>query len=338
MWEGAGVSPGCLGKFACWLGSVALVIHAIIAALFHRIADDTYKMFDDFISFDIAVNGVRIHGVRTDVHHARPTILLLHGYPQSHMIWHRVAPQLARTFNVVATDLRGYGASEKPAGVPDHSNYSKREMARDQIEVMRALGVDRFFVCAHDRGARVAHRMAMDHPKAVKKLVLLDVSPTLAMYEQTSMEFARGYWWWFFLIQPAPFPEKLITAAPEVYLKKKIGYGFAGLAPFSDEAYASYLANVSDFATVHGMCEDYRASATIDLEHDRADRAAGRFMEMPVRALWGEHGIVHRCFKPLDDWARVAREVSGGTVPGGHYIPEELPHVLVQEIRAFFDH
>jgi haloacetate dehalogenase len=293
-------------------------------------------MFNDFDHIEIPTSsGVTIRGVM-DGRSKGPPLLLLHGYPQSHLIWHRVAPILAKRFTVIATDLRGYGASDKPAGSADHSNYSKRTMANDQVEVMRSLGFTQFFLCAHDRGARVAHRMAMDHPNSVHRLMTLDIAPTLAMYEQTTMEFAKSYWWWFFLIQPAPFPETLITAAPEVYLKKKIGYGSAGLKPFTDETYAAYLSYVSDHATVHGMCEDYRAAATIDLEHDRADRDAGKKLVMPLRALWGEHGVVNRCFKPLEDWRRVATNVSGGTVPGGHYIPEELPDVLIDEINRFF--
>lgn len=294
-------------------------------------------MFPHFHSFAHETSGgVTIRGVHSEFMRERPALLLLHGYPQSHLIWHRVAPVLAQGFNVVAPDLRGYGTSDKPAGLPDHSNYSKRVMAQDQVEVMRALGFEKFYVCAHDRGARVAHRLAMDHPTAVTKLMTLDISPTLAMYEQTSMAFAKSYWWWFFLIQPSPFPETLITAAPETYLKKKIGYGRAGLTPFTDETYAAYLSYVSDWATVHAMCEDYRAAASIDLVHDREDRGAGRKLTVPLRALWGEHGVVHQCFKPLDDWRAVATEVSGGPVPGGHYIPEELPDLLVAEVDSFF--
>jgi haloacetate dehalogenase len=237
---------------------------------------------------------------------------------------------------VIATDLRGYGASSKPVGRADHANYSKREMARDQVEVMRQLGFDSFYLCGHDRGGRVSHRLAMDHPHAVRKMALLDISPTLAMYEQTSMDFARSYWWWFFLIQPTPFPESMVAGAPEAYLKKKIGWGHAGLKPFTEETYAAYLSYVSDPATMHAMCEDYRAAASIDLEHDRVDRDAGRKINCPTLALWGEFGVVNRCFKPLADWSRVAMDVRGHTVPCGHYIPEEVPTQLVEELSAFF--
>jgi haloacetate dehalogenase len=298
-------------------------------------------MFTNFKRFSLNVDkaqrdddDITIHGV---IGGSGPPLLLIHGYPQSHLIWHRVAPILGESFTVIATDLRGYGASSKPIGLPDHSNYSKRAMARDQVDVMRKLGFDSFYLCGHDRGGRVAHRLAMDYPAQVKKLVTLDISPTLAMYEQTTMEFARSYWWWFFLIQPTPFPESMVAAAPETYLKKKIGWGHAGLSAFTDETYAAYLSYVSDAATMHAMCEDYRAAATIDLEHDRADRDAGKKIECPMLALWGEHGVINRCFKPLDDWRRVARNVEGHTVPSGHYIPEEIPALLIQELTAFYE-
>ena len=290
-------------------------------------------MFNGFTQKRLYANGVEIHALMAGT---GPPLLLLHGYPQSHLIWHRVAPELAQHFTVVASDLRGYGLSEKPAGLPDHSNYSKRTMAQDQVEVMRQLGFDWFFLCGHDRGGRVAHRLAVDHPRAVKKLMLLDISPTLSMYEQTSMEFARLYWWWFWLIQPAPFPENMVAGAPENFLRKKIGWGHGGLTPFTEETFAAYLSYVSDPATMHAMCEDYRAAASIDLEHDRADRAAGRRITCPVNVLWGEFGVVNRCFKPLVDWRQVADDVCGRTLPGGHYIPEQVPAELLQEIMAFF--
>ena len=289
--------------------------------------------FTGFSERRLQANGVDIHA---RVGGSGPPLLLLHGYPQSHLIWHRVACDLADRFTVVATDLRGYGHSGKPAGLPDHANYSKRTMALDQVEVMRHLGFPKFAICGHDRGARVGHRLAVDHPDAVTKLMLLDIAPTLAMYEQTTMEFARSYWWWFWLIQPAPFPETMVAGAPEVYLKKKIGWGHAGLSPFTQDTYAAYLAYVSDPETMHGMCEDYRAAASIDLEHDRADRGAGRMIGCPVRVLWGEFGTVNRCFRPLDDWRRVATDVTGWTLPCGHYIPEEAPDALLREMLSFF--
>ena len=290
-------------------------------------------MFEGFIQKKLRVNSVAIN---TLVNGDGPPLLLLHGYPQSHLIWHRVAPELAKHYTVVATDLRGYGDSEKPVGLGDHSNYSKREMARDQVEVMRQLGFDSFYLCGHDRGGRVGHRLAVDHPGAVRRMMLLDISPTLTMYEQTSMEFARAYWWWFFLIQPAPFPETMIAAAPETFLQKKIGWGHAGLSAFTPETYAAYLANVSDPSTMHAMCEDYRAAASIDLEHDRADRAVGKKIGCPIHVIWGEHGVVNRCFKPIEDWRQVAGDVRGGTLPCGHYVPEEVPEALLVAMLAFF--
>lgn len=290
-------------------------------------------MFPNFTNHQLRVNGVEINTV---IGGRGPPLLLLHGYPQSHLIWHRVVEELATRFTVVATDLRGYGASEKPVGLDDHSNYSKREMAKDQVAVMRKLGFESFNLCGHDRGARVSHRLAVDYPEAVKRLMLLDISPTLAMYEQTTMEFARAYWWWFFLIQPTPFPESMIAAAPETYLRKKIGWGHAGMSAFTPETYAAYLSFVSDPATMHAMCEDYRAAASIDLEHDRADREAGKKIACPVYVIWGEHGVVNRCFQPIADWQRVADDVRGRTLPCGHYIPEEAPEALLVEMREFF--
>ena len=290
-------------------------------------------MFPGFTPRRLQVNGIHLHTLTGG---AGPPLLLLHGYPQSHLIWHRVADELARHYTVVITDLRGYGLSDKPPGQADHANYSKRTMAQDQVQAMRQLGFPSFFLCGHDRGARVSHRLAVDHPDAVKKLMLLDISPTLTMYEQTTMDFARSYWWWFWLIQPAPFPESMVAGAPETYLKKKIGWGHAGLTPFTDETYAAYLSYVSDPATMHGMCEDYRAAASIDLEHDRADRDAGRRIACPVNLLWGEFGVVNRCFKPLSDWRAVADDVRGRSLPCGHYIPEEVPRELLDEMKAFF--
>lgn len=290
-------------------------------------------MFAGFTTSRLRANGVEIN---TLIGGSGPPLLLLHGYPQSHLIWHRVAPELARHYTVVATDLRGYGASDKPVGLKDHSNYSKREMAKDQVEVMRQLGFDTFYLCGHDRGGRVSHRLTIDHPDAVKRVMLLDISPTLTMYEQTTMEFARSYWWWFFLIQPTPFPEAMIAAAPDIFLRKKIGWGFGGLSAFTAETYAAYLSGVSDPATMHGMCEDYRAAASVDLDHDRVDRDAGQKISCPVNVLWGEHGVVNRCFKPIEDWQCVATDVRGKALPSGHYIPEEVPEALLAEMMAFF--
>jgi len=267
---------------------------------------------------------------------AKPPLLLLHGFPQTHALWHRVAERLRRTFTLVMPDLRGYGDSDKPETPADHSGYSKRTMAQDAVELMRGLGHERFFVCGHDRGGRVAHRLALDHPAAVGALMLLDISPTLTMYERTTMEFARLYYHWFFLIQPAPLPEQLIGAAPSFYLRTKLGgWGSEGMSLFDPRALAEYERCFDDPTAIHAMCEDYRAAATIDLTHDRDD--ASRRVECPVRVLWGERGVVHRLFTPLADWqAKCAGEVTGRAVPSGHYIAEEVPALLAEEIETFF--
>lgn len=289
-------------------------------------------MFEGFVTHRIDHDGVPIHAV---VGGEGPPLLLLHGHPQTHVIWHKVAGELARHFTVVATDLRCYGDSGKPAGLPDHSNYSKRVMAADQLAVMRALGFEHFSVMAHDRGARVAHRLAVDHPQAVRRLVTLDIAPTLAMYAQTNEAFARAYYHWFFLIRPAPFPETLIEADPALYLRQTMGSRSAGLAPFTDAALAEYLRCLQQPGSAHGLCEDYRASAGIDLEHDRADIAAGRMIECDMLALWGADGAVGKCFQPLEEWRRVARHVTGHALPCGHYIAEEIPARLLEEVLPF---
>lgn len=264
-----------------------------------------------------------------------PPLLLLHGHPQTKAIWHKVASVLARSFTVIASDLRGYGDAGKPQGLPDHSTYNKREMARDQVALMQHLGFERFSLVGHDRGGRVGHRLAMDFPGVIQKMMLLDISPTLAMYEQTTMAFARAYWHWFFLIQPAPLPERLIGADPEFYLREFIGMRSAGMGPFTPDTWAEYLRAITDPACVHAMCEDYRAAATIDLEHDRADRDAGKKLACPLRVLWGKQGVIEQCFDPLTDWSRVAESVSGRALDCGHYIPEEAPEALLEEIEQF---
>ncbi|MDM0110615.1 alpha/beta hydrolase [Variovorax sp. J22R133] len=264
-----------------------------------------------------------------------PPLLLLHGHPQTHAIWHKVAPALAQRFTVVAADLRGYGDSSKPPGDADHANYAKRTLANDFISLMRHLGFTQFDVLAHDRGARVAHRLAVDHPQAVRRLVTLDIAPTVAMYEQTSEAFARAYWHWFFLIQPAPLPERLIEADPKAYIRDVMGRRSAGLSPFDPRALAEYERCIALSGAAHGVCEDYRAAAGIDLEHDRADRDAARLVQQPMLALWGAQGVVHKCFKPLEEWQKAARDVRGQPLPCGHYIAEEAPDVLLEHVLPF---
>jgi haloacetate dehalogenase len=277
------------------------------------------------------------HGVRIRVRFGGrgAPLLFLHGHPQTHAIWHKVAPALAERFTLVLADLRGYGDSSKPAGAADHANYSKRVMACDMLRVMQSLGHSRFNVLAHDRGARVAHRLAVDHAQAVQRLVLLDVAPTLAMYEQTSETFARAYWHWFFLIQPAPLPERLIEADPAAYVRDVMGRRSAGLAPFDPRALAEYQRTLALPGTAHGICEDYRASAGIDLEHDRADRERNIRLGVPLLALWGRDGVVHRCFRPLEEWQRIAEDAQGGPLPCGHYIAEEAPDALLAVALPF---
>ncbi len=265
-----------------------------------------------------------------------PALLMLHGFPQTKAIWHRVAPELSKHYSVVIADLRGYGASSKPHGQADHSTYSKRSLAADQHAVMQALGHKQFFLLGHDRGGRVSHRLAVDFPQSVTKLMVLDISPTLSMYENTTMAFAKGYWHWFFLIQPEPVPETLIGANPEYWLKNHMGR-HAGTGIFDPGCWAEYLAAASNPHSMHAMCEDYRAAATIDLVHDRADRIEGKKLAMPIRVLWGEYGLVNQCFTPIEDWKRVAaNEVTGRHLPSGHYIPEECAEELTQEVKAFF--
>ncbi|MFM0594675.1 alpha/beta fold hydrolase [Paraburkholderia dilworthii] len=289
-------------------------------------------MFADFIDASAKVDGIRINAIRGG---NGPALLLLHGHPQTHAIWHKVAPTLARHFTVIAADLRGYGDSGKPPGAHDHSNYSKRRMAADQVALMQAQGFSEFAVIGHDRGGRVAARMALDHPQAVTKLVTLDVAPTLAMYEQTSFAFARAYWHWFFLVRPAPFPETLIRADADLYLKQTIGARSAGLAPFTADAYGEYLRCLSDPATAHGICEDYRASISIDLDHDRASLDEGRKIKCEFLALWGAQGVIEQCFEPLAEWRQWSAQVSGEALPCGHYIPEEAPELLLERVLPF---
>ena len=291
-------------------------------------------LFPNFDSHAIEVNGLKIMARKGGS--GRP-LLLLHGHPQTHAIWHRVAQQLAKSFTVIMTDLRGYGDSSKPQGLHDHSNYSKRSMALDQIEVMRHFGFSEFDVLAHDRGARVAHRLALDHPKAVKRLVLLDIAPTLAMYEKTSNQFARSYWHWFFLIQPAPMPERLIEADPAAYVRDVLGRRSAGLAPFDPRALAEYVRCLQLPGSAHGLCEDYRASATIDLVHDQMDLEEKNFLQQPLLVLWGEQGVVHQCFEPLKEWSKLAVNVQGKALPCGHYIPEEAPELLLNQVKLFLN-
>ena len=290
-------------------------------------------MLNGFQVRTVERNGVRLH---SRVGGTGAPLLLLHGHPQSMTMWHKVLPTLAARHTVVLMDLRGYGDSSRPAPDAQHLNHSKREMALDALAVMQAHGFARFDVLAHDRGARVAHRLATDHPQAVQRLMLLDVAPTLAMYQNTSEAFARAYWHWFALIQPAPLPEALIDSDPVRYVRSVMGGRHAGLTPFTPEALAEYERCAAIEGTATSICEDYRASAGIDLEHDRADVQAGRRLTQPLRVLWGEHGVVGRCFDVLALWRERASQVTGQSLPCGHYLAEELPDQVAAQALNFF--
>lgn len=290
-------------------------------------------MFTGFQPQTVERNGLRLH---TRVGGQGAPLLLLHGHPQSMAMWHKVLPALAERHRVVLMDLRGYGDSSRPAADAQHLNHSKREMALDAMAVMRAHGFERFDVLAHDRGARVAHRLAADHPQAVQRLMLLDIAPTLAMYENTSEAFARAYWHWFALIQPAPLPEALIDSDPSRYVRSVMGGRHAGLTPFTPEALAEYERCAAIVGSGTSICEDYRASASIDLEHDRADVQAGRRLVMPLHVLWGQHGAVGRCFDVLALWRERAMQVTGEALPCGHYLAEESSESVAAQALNFF--
>ena len=287
-------------------------------------------MLDGFDQTRIATSGTEINVRKAG---SGPPLLLLHGYPETHVMWHKIAPRLAERFTVVLTDLRGYGDSAKPPGGDDHAAYSKRAMAQDQVEVMAALGFERFAVVGHDRGARVTHRMALDHSERVTKAAVLDIAPTLYMYEHADMALARAYYHWFFLIQPFDLPERLIGADPDFYVDKKIGKWSKTEGCFSAEALAEYKRCFRDPATIHATCEDYRAAAGIDLEHDRADLE--RKIACPLLVLWGAEGVIERTYDTLAVWRARAGDVRGKALPCGHFLPEEAPEETLAELEAF---
>ena len=287
-------------------------------------------MFEGFERIQIETRGATINAVRGG---EGPPVLLLHGYPQTLAMWHLIAPRLTASFTVVATDLRGYGDSSKPEGREEHAGYSKRAMAADEVEVMRTLGFGSFAVVGHDRGGRVAHRMALDHPQSVTRLAVLDIVPTRHVFETADKELAMAYYHWFFLSQPYDLPERLIGADPDYYLRKKLGGWGTGLDSFASEAYAEYERCFRDPRTIHASCEDYRAAATIDLEHDGADR--DRKVGCPLLALWGEQGVVERLYDVLGVWRGYASEVRGRALPCGHYLAEERPEETAEELVTF---
>ena len=288
-------------------------------------------MFEGFSSTRIRTQGGAIH-VRCAG--SGPPVLLLHGYPQTHAIWHRVAPALARRFSVVAADLRGYGDSDRPASHPNHAPYSKRAMAAEMVEVMRTLGHDRFAVVGHDRGARVSYRMAFDHPQAVTKLVSLDVVPTLTMWETMDWVRANRAFHWLFLIQPNDLPERMIGSDPQLWLDECLRRWAAPGFVFAPEAHAEYRRCFADPSVIHATCEDYRAGATIDVEHDRADYGKAK-IRCPMLALWGELGLARRASDPLTVWREWADDVRGYAVRGGHFLPEEAPAETIAALEAF---
>jgi haloacetate dehalogenase len=318
--------------------------------------EDPFRVFDGFQQTRIATTGAEINLRKAG---EGPPLLLLHGYPQTLVMWHKIAPALAERFTVVLTDLRGYGDSTKPPGGDNHEAYSKRAMAQDQAEVMaalgfekfavaghdrgarvghrlaldHALGFEKFAVAGHDRGARVGHRLALDHPDRVTKLALLDIAPTLAMYERADMAFASAYYHWFFLIQPFDLPERLIGADPDYYLEKKIGKWSKNEGAFDAAALAEYKRCFRDPATIHATCEDYRAAAGIDLEHDRAD--LNRKLACPLLALWGAEGVIERSYDVLEIWRERARDVTGKALPCGHFLAEEAPAETLDALLDF---
>ena len=292
--------------------------------------------FEGFVARRFAWDGVEIHA-RIGGTEGAPPLLMLHGFPQTHAIWHRVAQQLRDRFRLVLPDLRGYGDSAKPPGAPDHANYSKRALAGDLARLMSALGHERFAVVGHDRGARVAHRLALDHASRVDAVCVIDIAPTLDMYEATDMRFASAYYHWFHLIQPSPLPERMIGADAGFYLRWKLGgWGSQGLDHIEPRALAEYERCFCSPEAIHAACEDYRASAGIDLAHDRASREAGLKIACPLLVLWGSRGVVHQLFDPLALWqAQCSARVTGQAMPAGHFIAEELPLKLAQALQAF---
>lgn len=289
-------------------------------------------MFEGFEQARITTRQAEINLVRGG---QGPPVLLLHGYPQTHAMWHLVASRLAEDFTVVAADLRGYGDSSKPEGGPDHAAYSKRAMAGDQVEVMRSLGFESFAVVGHDRGARVAHRMVLDHPEQITKLAVLDIIPTRAVFATVNKDLATAYYHWFFFIQPYDLPERLIGADPGYYLRKKLGGWGTSLDAFAPKALSEYARCFSDPRTIHASCEDYRAAASVDLVHDDADAEKGRVIECPLLVLWGAAGVMERLYDVKEVWREYARNVRGTPLASGHFLAEEKPGETARELSSF---
>ena len=288
-------------------------------------------MFEGFQLADVQASGARIRLRRGG---SGPPLLLLHGNPLTHVMWHKIAPRLAQEFTVVAADLRGYGDSSKPDGGADHAGYSFRSMAQDQVEVMAALGFDEFSVCGHDRGGRVAHRMALDHPERVRRVAFLDIVPTHHVLTNIKKEWAIEAYHWFFMAQPYDYPEQMLVAyGLERYLRRKLDKKGVGMGGFTEEALAEYVRCCTP-ENIHAVCEDYRATVGIDLVHDEGD--LHRKLGMPVLVLWGERGHVHRSYRPIEAWRERAADVRGKALPCGHYPAEQVPDETYAELRAFF--
>jgi haloacetate dehalogenase len=288
-------------------------------------------LFEGFENGRVETSGAEINFVRGG---EGPPVLLMHGYPQTHAMWHLVAPRLSEDFTVVSTDLRGYGDSSKPFGEEDHSTYSKRAMARDQAFVMRSLGFESFAVVGHDRGGRVGHRLALDYPERVTKLAVLDIVPTRHVFETVGKDLATSYYHWFFFIQPYDLPETLIGDNPSYYLHKKLGGWGTSLDTFAPEALAEYE-RCFDAATIHASCEDYRAAASIDLVHDEDDRDESRKVACPLLALWGGRGVMEKTYDVEAVWRGYAEDVRGKPIDAGHFLAEERPDETVRELRTF---
>ncbi len=293
----------------------------------------TGTLFGGFETRTVEVGEVAL---RARVGGSGPPLLLLHGYPQTSAMWHRVAPRLAEEFTVVAADLRGYGGSSRPAAGPDSAAYAKRAMAADQVALMERLGFAEFAVAGHDRGARVTHRMCRDHPERITSAAVLDIVPTLFVFDRVDRSLASEYYHWFFLSQPPDLPERLIGGDPEYYLRRCLASWSRVPDAFSEEAVAEYLEFFRDPATIAATCADYRAAAGIDLEHDRDDPSQ---LHCPLLVLWGGEGFVGTTYDPLAVWREAAADptlVEGRAVPGGHFVPEEAPAECAAALRQFF--
>ncbi|MCB0179526.1 MAG: alpha/beta hydrolase [Anaerolineae bacterium] len=285
---------------------------------------------DQFTQAKIKTTDTEIHLIHGG---SGQPLLLLHGYPQTHVMWHLVAPRLAEHFYVICPDLRGYGDSAKPVTTPNHYPYSKRAMAQDMVEVMATLGYERFYAAGHDRGGRVLHRLALDYPQQVEKACVMDIAPTYYMFKHTDQQFATGYYHWFFLIQPEGLPEHLIGGDPAYYLTEKLSRWSGPDAFFDPKAVKEYVRCFEDPATIHASCEDYRAAASIDLEHDEADMS--QKITCPLLVLWGAQGFVHRTYDVLATWRERAAHVQGRALDCGHFLPEEQPDAVYGALLDF---